>query len=194
MVLWRAWSTRGALLASEGPLKRRSSLLIVLLRRRSSLLELGQGSKVIGSKHLSLDLSEVPPPTPPRLGGLCQARVRRSHAGVAVPRSLYPSRGHFQSSIVGFRTRARDFPLEGVRPWRQARSDGAGRHQIPASLLSARATQRPRLHSSLRVSDPSLSCYPPRPVPPAVGPTTMLVQSGPTGLRLPMLQCRRQFR
>src|SRR2546430_11502696 len=36
-----------------------------------------------------------PPPAPPRLGRLCQARLRWSHAGVTVSRPLHPSRGHF---------------------------------------------------------------------------------------------------
>src|SRR5260370_21669769 len=101
------------------------------------------------------------PPAPPRLGGLCQARLRWPYAGVALSGSLHPSRGHFQSSLVGPRTRSRDFPLEGLRPRRQARSDDAGRHRVLASLLSARAAQRLRPHSSLRVPSEPLSCFPP---------------------------------
>src|SRR2546427_1482280 len=38
------------------------------------------------------------PPAPPPLGRLCQARLRRSHAGVTLSWPLHPSRGHFQSS------------------------------------------------------------------------------------------------
>lgn len=37
------------------------------------------------------------------------ARLRWPHAGVALSRSLHPSRGHFRSSLVDLRTRARDF-------------------------------------------------------------------------------------
>src|SRR5215831_3941582 len=45
-------------------------------------------------------------PSPPstRLGGLRQTRVRRSYARVALFRSLHPSRGHFQSPLVGLRS------------------------------------------------------------------------------------------
>src|SRR5437879_8362009 len=50
------------------------------------------------SRQLQAVRATAPPLTPPRLGGLCQARFRRSHASVALPRSLYPSRCHFQSS------------------------------------------------------------------------------------------------
>jgi hypothetical protein len=51
------------------------------------------------------------------------ARLRWPHAGVALSRSLHPSRGHFQSSLVGLRTRTRNLPLEGLRSRRQARQD-----------------------------------------------------------------------
>src|SRR5262249_51889555 len=57
-----------------------------------------------------------PAPSSPssRLGGLREACLRRSHAGVTVFRSLHPSRGHFQSPLVKLRSRARHFPLEGL--------------------------------------------------------------------------------
>src|SRR6184192_2732411 len=57
----------------------------------------GSGSCDCGSTAVR----KVSPPTAsPRLGGLCQACLRRSHAGVALFRSLHPSRSDFQSSIV----------------------------------------------------------------------------------------------
>jgi hypothetical protein len=46
------------------------------------------------------------PSAPPRLGGLCQARLRWSSAGVALSGALHPSRGPFQSSLVGLRTKS----------------------------------------------------------------------------------------
>src|SRR5208337_3764436 len=100
------------------------------------------------------------PPAPPRLGRLCQARLRWSHASVTVSRPLHPSRGDFQSSLVGLQPGARYFSLEGLRPRRQARHDDACRHRVPASFLSACAPQRIRAHPSLRVSRQSLSCFP----------------------------------
>src|SRR5436190_1649414 len=109
--------------------------------------------------------------TSPRLGGLRQARFRRSHAGVALSRSLHPSRGHLQSSLVGLRTRARYLPLEGLRPRWQARSDDTGCHRVLAPLLSARATQKLRPHPSLRLSGQSFSSFPF-----GVGPTTAGLQ------------------
>ena len=100
------------------------------------------------------------PPAPSRLGRLCQASLRWSHAGVALSRSLHPPRGHLQSSLVELRPRARYFSLEGLRPRRQARHDDAGRHRVPAALLSACAPERVRAHPSLRVSRQSLSRLP----------------------------------
>ncbi len=61
----------------------------------------------------------------PNISGI----LSRSHA----------SRGYFQSSPVGLRPGARNLPLEGLRPRRQARSDDAGCHRVLAPLLSARA-------------------------------------------------------
>src|SRR5271170_6423022 len=98
-----------------------------------------------------------PPPAPPRLGRLCQARLRRTHAGVALPRPLHPSRGHFQSSLVGLRPGARHLSLEGLRPRRQARQDDTCRHRVLAALLSARAPQRLRSHPPLRIPCQSLA-------------------------------------
>src|SRR6058998_2612332 len=39
------------------------------------------------------------PPASSRLGRLCQARLRRTHAGAALSRPLHSSRGHLQSSL-----------------------------------------------------------------------------------------------
>jgi hypothetical protein len=49
------------------------------------------------------------------------------------------------------------FPLEGLRPRRQARSDDTGRNFVLASFLSARAPQRLGPHPSLRLLGESLS-------------------------------------
>ena len=108
------------------------------------------------------------PPAPPRLGRLCQARLRWSHAGVTVPRPLHPSRGHFQSSLVGLRPRARHLSLEGLRPRWQARQDDSWRHRVLTALLSARTSQRVRAHPSLRVPRQSLSRFPPGTIPTTV--------------------------
>ena len=78
-----------------------------------------------------------------------------------------PSRGHFQSSPVGLRPRARDLPLEGLCPRRHARSDDTSCDRVPASLLSARAAQRLCAYPSLRLSGQSLSHFPS-----GVGPAT----------------------
>src|SRR5437879_4288517 len=85
------------------------------------------------------------PPAPPRLGRLCQARLRWSHAGVTLSRPLHPSRGHFQSSLVGLRPIARHLSLEGLRPRWQARQDDSCRHRVLTALLSARTSQRVRV-------------------------------------------------
>jgi len=100
------------------------------------------------------------PSAPPRLGRLCQARLRRSYAGVTLSRPLHPSRGYFQSSLVGLRSRPRHFSLEGLRPRWQTRHDDARGHGVPAALLSARAPQRLRTHPSLWIPRQSLSCFP----------------------------------
>src|SRR5207245_8377393 len=108
------------------------------------------------------------PPAPPRLGRLCQARLRWSHAGVTLSRPLHPSRGHFQSSLVGLRPRARHLSLEGLRPRWQARQDDSWRHRVLTALLSARTSQRVRAHPSLRVPRESLSRFPPGTIPTTV--------------------------
>src|SRR5712692_5264022 len=63
------------------------------------------------------------PPAPPRLDRLCQTRLRWTHAGVTLSRPLHPSRGHFQSSLVGLGARARHLSLEGLCPRWQARQE-----------------------------------------------------------------------
>src|SRR6266849_1125368 len=105
------------------------------------------------------------PPAPPRLGRLCQGRLRWSHAGVTVSRPLHPSCGDFQSSIVGLRPRARHLSLEGLRPRWQARQDDSCRHRVLTALLSARTSQRLRANPSLRVPHQSLSRFPPGTIP-----------------------------
>src|SRR6266852_2975633 len=89
-----------------------------------------------------------PSPAPPRLGRLCQARLRRTHAGVALSRPLHPSRGHFQSSLVGLRPRTRHLSLEGLRPRRQAWHDDTCGHRVLTALLSARAPLANRFRAS----------------------------------------------
>src|ERR1700693_2778618 len=101
-----------------------------------------------------------PPPAPPRLGRLCQARLRRTHAGVALPRPLHPSRGHFQSSLVGLRPRTRHLSLEGLRPRRQAWQDDTCAHRVLTALFSARAPQGGRAYPLLWLPRQSLSCSP----------------------------------
>jgi integrase len=81
-------------------------------------------------------------------------------AGVALSGPLHPSRGHFQSSLVGLRPGARPLPLEGLRPRWQTGHDDARGYGVPASLLSARAPQRIRAHPSLRLPRQSLSRFP----------------------------------
>src|SRR5215470_10732986 len=78
----------------------------------------------------------TPPPPPPRLGGLCEGCFRRSHAGVALFRSLHASRGHFQSPLINLRSRARHFPLEGLCSRRQAKPDDTDSDGVLAPLLS----------------------------------------------------------
>ena len=72
----------------------------------------------------------------------------------------HPSRGHFQSPLVGLRPRARDFSLEGLRPQWQAGQDDSGRDRVFTSLLSARAAQRLCPHPALRLSCQSFSGFP----------------------------------
>ena len=75
-------------------------------------------------------------------------------------RPLHPSCGHLQSSLVGFRSGTSYFPLEGLRPRWQARQYDSGCYGVLAALLPARAPQRVRTHSSLRVPRQSLSYFP----------------------------------
>ena len=84
--------------------------------------------------------------TSPRLGRLRQARLRRSHAGAALSRSLHPSRRHLQSPPVGLRPRARHLPLEGLRPRWQARSDDTW--PPPSSCAASFCTCCPRASSA----------------------------------------------
>src|SRR3989449_182353 len=105
------------------------------------------------------------PPASPRLGRLCQTRLRWSPAGVTLSRPLHPSRGDFQSSLVGLRPGARHLSLEGLCSRWQARQDDSCRHRVPASFLSARSSQRVRAHPSLRVPGESLSRFPPGTIP-----------------------------
>src|SRR6266404_5418177 len=86
-------------------------------------------------------------------------RPRYPSAGVALSGPLHPPCGHFQSSLAGLRARARHFPLEELRPRRQARPDDPSRHGILTALLSARAPQGIRAHPSLRVSGESLARF-----------------------------------
>jgi hypothetical protein len=78
---------------------------------------------------------------------------------------LHLPRSHFQSSLVGLRARARQLPLEGLRPRWQARPDDPCRHGVLTALLSARAPQRVRTHPSLRISRESLARFSLGPVP-----------------------------
>ena len=48
------------------------------------------------------------------MGGLRQAAFRRARAGLGLRRSLYPSRGHFQSAALGHRGGQRELPLQGL--------------------------------------------------------------------------------
>jgi len=73
---------------------------------------------------------------------------------------LHPSRGHFQSSLVGLRPRTRHLSLEGLRPRRQAWHDDTCGHRVLTALLSARAPQGIRAHPSLWLPRQSLSCFP----------------------------------
>src|SRR2546430_10501530 len=74
---------------SQSPLARQKTIL-----RRSRC-----GS---GGLHAVLEIDS--PSAPPRLGGLCQARLRWPPTGVALSGSLHPSGGHFQSSLAGLRS------------------------------------------------------------------------------------------
>src|SRR5260221_2620773 len=112
-----------------------------------------------GSPRLQGVLEIEPPFGPPRLGGLCQARLWWPSAGVALSGALHPSRGHFKPSLAGLRTRARHFPLEELRPRWKARPDGPCRHGVLTTLLSARAPQRVLAHPSLQVSRESLARF-----------------------------------
>jgi hypothetical protein len=84
---------------------------------------------------------------------------RRNDLLAALSRALHPSGGHFQSSLVGLRARARHLPLEGLRPRWQARPDDPCRHGVLTALLSARAPQRVRTHPSLRIPRESLTRF-----------------------------------
>src|SRR5215469_839827 len=106
-------------------------------------------------------------PSIPHISSLRLFVHRRPHASVALPGSLHPSCGHFQSPLIGLRSRARDFSLEGLCPRRRARSDDTDSDGVLAPLLSARAAQGFRAHPSLRLSGESLSSFPP-----SVEPTT----------------------
>jgi hypothetical protein len=52
---------------------------------------------------------------------------------------LHPPDVHFQSSLVGLRTRTRHFPLEKLRPRRQTKPNDPCRQGVVTTLLSARA-------------------------------------------------------
>src|SRR5208337_114176 len=152
--------TLSFLLTGEGPQPR----LSWQVPRRSETSAQPQQAMLQRSRRRSRRSAAVrkthAPPAPPRLGRLCQASLRWSHAGVALSRPLHPSRGHLQSSLVGLRARARHLPLEGLCSWGQARQDDPWRYRVLAAFLSARAPQRFRPHPSLRVPRQSLSRFP----------------------------------
>src|SRR5262249_27434857 len=90
--------------------------------------------------------------TPPRLGGVCQARFRRPVAGAAISWPLHASGRHFQSSDRGLRWRARYVPLQGLCARRQTPRDDADCRRVPPPLLLTRPAERLRSHPPLRVS------------------------------------------
>ena len=74
-----------------------------------------------------------------RLGGLCQAALRRPRAGAPIPGPLHPPRRHLQPSDCRFHRRQGLFPLEGLRPWQQTTADDAHRGGVPTALPAAHA-------------------------------------------------------
>ncbi len=151
--------TLSFLLTREGPQPRLSRQV----PRRSESATRSQPTLLRRSRRRSRRSAAVrqthSPPAPSRLGRLCQASLRWSHAGVALSRPLHSSRGHLQSSLVGLRPGARHLSLEGLRPRWQAKQDDSWHHRVLTTLLSARAPQRLRAHPSLRIPRQSLARF-----------------------------------
>jgi hypothetical protein len=98
-----------------------------------------------------------PTPAPPRLGRLCQARLRWTHAGVALSRPLTPSRGHSNHRLLAF-DQERHLPLEGLRTAASKRKMTLAATEFLRRFFCT-CSQRVRAHPSLRIPRQSLARF-----------------------------------
>src|SRR6516164_8779671 len=83
------------------------------------------------------------------MGRLRQTALRRSRAGVALPRPLYPSRRHLQSSFARLRRRHRHVPLEGLCSRKRTTHDDCFRRRVYSPVSDARAPEKLCPHPAL---------------------------------------------
>src|SRR5215831_444147 len=76
------------------------------------------------------------------MGGLRQAALRRSPTGFALPRPVYPSSRHLQSSIACIRRQPCHVPLERLSTRQRATHDDHFRRSIYPSFPDARAPEK----------------------------------------------------
>ena len=137
-----------------------------LFRRRflEELLRLHQAGKLqFFGEHAALaDAQGVQgvagAPAPMRVGGLCQAALRRAAGGAGLPVALHASGGHLQQPPDRVGRARRDVPVEGLpgQGRRQGQDspqdDDAGAGRVHASLPAARAAGRLPPHPALRAA------------------------------------------
>src|SRR5215471_3680690 len=83
------------------------------------------------------------------MGRLRQTALRWSRAGVALPRPLYPSRRHLQSSIARLRRRHRHVPLEGLCSRKHTTHDDCFHRRVYSPVLDACAPEKFCPHPAL---------------------------------------------
>ena len=103
------------------------------------------------------------------MGRLRQTALRRSRTGAALPRPLYPSRRHLQSSIARLRWRQRHVPLEGLCSRKRATNDDRFRRGVHSPVPAARAPEGLCPHPALRLHGQLPAIHVVRTLPPAAG-------------------------
>ena len=95
----------------------------------------------------------LPPGPRDRMGGLCEATLRRPRAGPRLPRPLHPPHRHQRPAPVQPRRQLRALPLQGLSPGRHVPSEDhdADGDRVPPAHAPPRAPARLPPHSLLQL-------------------------------------------
>ena len=92
-----------------------------------------------------------------RVGGVCQAPVRRTSASARLRGPIYASRRDLQQPSARYRKRSDPLSLEGLSSWRPNQDDDLVRRRIHPAFLITCAAGWTSAHPVLRFSGKSLS-------------------------------------